>query len=215
MANPELKQLLFENDGDGPGLRKLYANLIMSKFLFVGKIELFTCPVAEIPDDWSICTGDRYALTSGKGIALNGLSSAMKTALGITISGETINVPNLFDANGNGYFPRPVNGVSRAVGSKQTDAIRNIKTDEDAGGSLVYDAFLGSWNYKSSTDTLFPPFYVVKTHSTNFYHSFASASGVKVSFIGFNAELSVPTAAENRPINYGALPCIFLGDLSI
>jgi hypothetical protein len=202
---------MFENEGLGPGLAATLAKGLMGNFLFPGKIELFTCPPTEILEDWALCNGDLFALTSDKGIALNGLSSAMKTALGIAINGSNINVPNLFDSSGNGYFLRPVNGTTRAVGDKQGDASRNIKSPQSTKNTQIYTSTINGRN-------LAPFVYSTESGQTTsgYYIAVTAGSGYNIGYAGFDASLTgIPVATENRPINIGALPCIYLGDLTL
>jgi hypothetical protein len=209
MAYPGYDQKILENAGAGPLIQK---ELIPIKY-YVGEISLYPFRVDELPDCVYFCNGDAWPLTSAVGAALNGLSTNYKADWGITVAGANISLPKLFDSDGNGYFPRPVDGTARLPGSKQGDAIRNIKTTaEDISGIAAYNAPLVSDCYRSaSTEALYPPFYSVLMRYNNYVIDAVSGSKWRLTFLGFNAGLSVPTAEENRPANVGMIPGIYLG----
>lgn len=154
---------------------------------------------------WYLMNGDNFLLTSPQGQALNGLSADYKADWGIVVSvvngQNVINVPNYFDAAGNGYFDRAVDGTNRRVGSKQGDAIRNIYGYFGFNGN----AYCRAWWISSGAFV---------TNGINPAPSIqcASNSGQSVQEgVYFDAALQVPVAAENRPINIGKTPLIYLG----
>ncbi len=167
-----------------------------------GEIRLLPFRSAELPSGWYFCNGDRFSLSSPQGTALSALSSAFKNDWGIAAAAGTIGLPNLF-AGANGYFLRPVNNANRLPGTAQGDAIRNITGTAQAYtgtavglisrhatmGGLIGGAFV------RGADT---------THTVNY-------TTVIGSQLGFDASAAVPTAEENRPINIGMTPAIYLG----
>jgi len=99
-----------------------------------------------------------------------------------TSFGDTFYVPNL-----QGMFLRGVGGNSLALGIPQGDAIRNISGEFNAwrSGSVV------------------GPFYEISRAGT------AGGSGQDgPRQTGFDASRVVPTANENRPVNYAVKYCI-------
>lgn len=154
---------------------------------------------------WYLMNGDNFLLTSPQGQALNGLSADYKADWGIVVSvvngQNVINVPNYFDAAGNGYFDRAVNGTNRRVGSRQGDAMRNIT---GWAGFNVNDYAYGWWGASGA--------FRISEASTHKAISSATNTATNVNF-GFTFEpwLVVPTASENRPANIGKTPLIYLG----
>jgi hypothetical protein len=211
MATPDFRQRIFDNQGLGP---KFMTNLVPIRH-YVGEIALYPFRVDELPDCVYFCGGDLYALDSPQGIVLNGLSANYKKDWGIKAEDGYINVPYLLDANGNGYFFRPVDGTTRLPGSKQTDAIRNIKTTaEDKTNNVGYGSPYTHANYRSvTTEPLDPPFYNIVTHHNGYSLNILTGGNARTLFMGFDASLcnNVPTAPENRPVNVGMIAGISLG----
>ncbi|MDR1656118.1 MAG: hypothetical protein LBT47_00995 [Deltaproteobacteria bacterium] len=166
-----------------------------------GEMALFPWRVAELPPGWYHRNGDLYPLTSNEGQVLNGFSSAFKSDWGIVVTGSNINVPSAYHSDGRTFFDRAVNGSTRLPGSVEQDAIRNITGTQ--GGGLT--EFLRSM----------PPTGVfVKGDVRGSNECFSNASNTswdRVYNCSFNASLVVPTATENRPLNRGMTPAIFLG----
>lgn len=93
--------------------------------LFVGKIELLPFSPEELSqfcNGWHFCNGDRYALDSDVGMALNALPTDYKNRWGIAVNDGSISIPNLYHSDGRGLFLRAVNGTTRFVGSVELDA---------------------------------------------------------------------------------------------
>ncbi|OCG40803.1 hypothetical protein A9G28_07610 [Gilliamella sp. Fer1-1] len=163
----------------------------------------------ELPFGWYFRNGDNFLLSSPQGQALNNLSVNYKRDHNITIKTiddqQYINVPTAFAPDGRGSFERAVNGGSRQVGSWEDDAIRNIY------GELIH---VFQWH-----DT--NPRGIFRTRSNNggsgLNNRFASVtclwsdSDYPEQTIVFDASLGAPTAHENRPINIGMTPVIYLG----
>jgi len=110
-----------------------------------------------------------------------------------TIDGQQyINVPSAFAPDGRGYFERAVNGTTRQVGSAEDDAIRNI-----TGLFLSFSALDAKLFYKQSVWGAGAQIATGDCHG--------------MSMNCFDASRVVPTAHENRPLNIGLTPVIYLG----
>lgn len=157
-----------------------------------GKIELWPFRPADLPSGWYFANGDTYAVASAVGQALSALPERYRADWSIVSEGGYINLPDLF-SNGDGYFLRPVDGVSRQVGSAQTDAIRNL-TGNTGGGGLTGKIPVSGVFYHTGAATMGP----------------SSGSG-SYAVSAMDASLSVPTAHENRPLNIGMTPAVYLG----
>ncbi|MCD8139442.1 MAG: phage tail protein [Planctomycetaceae bacterium] len=103
----------------------------------VGDIRYWACRANELKTGWYMCNGTSYALTTPQGQALFNLSPTFKSDWKIVISGNAINVPNLFDATGRGMFLRAVNGVSRQAGSIELDQEQGHGHELKNGGASV------------------------------------------------------------------------------
>jgi hypothetical protein len=190
MATLPLADQLFTEDGAGDSLFAGY----------IGEIRLWPFRAEKLPPGWFIPDGSSFLLTSYKGQRLNNLDSDYKQDLGIVISGNYISMPDLFDENGNGYFIRPVNGTNRGVGSIQIDSIRNIKgtVGDFQVHSVVNPSINGPWDI----------------HNVTYNLAFANSgnSSYRLISINFNAEnAGVEVDYENRPINIGFIPGMYLG----
>lgn len=172
----------------------------------VGAFKLSPHSKNELPPGWYPRDGCRYLLSSPQGQALNSLSDAYKTVWSITIEGSgedaTINVPNAFDASGRGYFERPVDGVSRTVGSVELDALQSID------GRFSIESYMNAQGIYDNSLT--GPFYSHRP-STGFTYHGAGPQVVGNSAVGFSAARVARTSTETRPSNSGMTPVIFLG----
>ena len=175
----------------------------------VGDMRLFPFRTDELPDGWYHMNGDRYALTSPQGEVINGFSAAYKSDWAITVMNSTINLPSMYAADGRPYFERAVDGVTRLPGSEEGDAIRNI---------VGFDASLAPWirtNEVTPNDNAFDgptgAFFKSVTGRTNQTFSFVPVGWCDLVYNKFDASLAVPTAAENRPLNVGKTPAVYLG----
>lgn len=157
----------------------------------------------ELPFGWYFRNGDNYLLSSPQGQVLNGLSINYKNDHCITIKTingqQYINVPTAFAPDGRGFFERAVNGTTRQVGSWEDDAIREIWGHFDTG--VVRDHYMYATGAFAGVDAKNP------------YNSSFQASPEQNGTYGydFNASRVVPTANENRPLNIGMTPVIYLG----
>ncbi len=172
----------------------------------VGEIRLLPFRAAALPAGWYFCNGDRYSLATAQGDALNSLPAQLKADWGIGASGGSINLPRLFDPVGVGYFLRPVDNATRVPGHKQTDGIRNIT------GTWSFDSRIGLvWaNTPLGRGALSGAFTSPAPSKIN---SFATqpTGAASVADLYFDAAGSVPVAPENRPVNIGMTPAIYLG----
>lgn len=173
----------------------------------VGEQKLMAFRASELPFGWYFRNGDNYILDSPQGRALNGLSVNYKEDYKITIKvingQQYINVPTAFSSDGRGYFERPVDGTTRQVGSIEKDAIRNINGSLPNGSA---QAILGHENLTSGkTDGAISIY-----HSGDDWLQIGSRH-MRWAFFDFDASRVVPTANENRPINIGLTPAIYLG----
>lgn len=151
----------------------------------------------ELPFGWYFRNGDNFLLNSPQGRALDRLSVNYKLDHHITIktiNGQHyINVPNAFYSDGRGYFERAVNGITRQVGNVEHDAIRNFSGE-----------FLA---FRTTDNNLF---YLGKTWPKDSLIT-DEANGNGMAMNVFDVSRVVPTANENRPINIGMTPTIYLG----
>ena len=158
--------------------------------VFVGKIELLSTTADAMPAKWYLATGDKYPESSPQGQALKSLPEAYKTALKIELRDGQINTPNLFHSDGRGYFLR----ASKMLGEVQGDAVRNVEGQTG----------LSKNGYETG------PFSSAKVSYPHYVASH-TVSGKSAEASLFNLSRSVPTANENRPLNIGFLPAIYLG----
>lgn len=167
----------------------------------IGDHRLLPFRSKELPFGWYFRNGDNYLLNSPQGQVLNSLSDNYKKDHLITIKTingkQCINVPSAFTSDGRGFFERAVDGNSRQVGSVQNDAIRNI-----------YGSFYPvSETFASEGQTVG----VFKKTQCLSSHTPSAIDDGPGDGIVFDASLVVPTSNENRPINIGLTPAIYLG----
>lgn len=163
----------------------------------IGEQKLMPFRASELPPGWYFRNGDNYLLDSQQGRALDSLSANYKEDYNITIKvingKQYINVPSAFAQDGRGYFERPANGTTRQVGSVEHDTIRNIWARY---GNFIVSALDASGAFKINANAA--PAYDGNAHG---WHT----------DILFDASRVVPTANENRPLNIGMTPAIYLG----
>ncbi|MCX8601447.1 MULTISPECIES: hypothetical protein [unclassified Gilliamella] len=169
---------------------------------WIGKWDLMPFRREELPFGWYPRNGDNYLLSSAQGQALNSLSANYKNDHRITIKNingqQYINVPTAFAPDGRGFFERAVNGTTRQVGSIEGDAIRDIWGHFDASVVEQHDAYTrGAFK---GTAAIYP-----ENGATAPRKDWAAWG------YDFRASNVVPTANENRPINVGLTPVIYLG----
>ena len=172
------------------------------EFVPIGEFRLMPFRAGELPFGWYFRNGDNYLLNSAQGQVLNRLSNNYKRDHQITIktinSQQYINVPSAFAPDGRGFFERAVNGTTRQVGSAEDDAIRDIWGHFDTGvvpnhNEYTRGAFFGTSAINPANSAF---------QSTTEWYTWG---------FDFYASRVVPTANENRPINMGMTPAIFLG----
>lgn len=173
----------------------------------IGEFRLMPFRANELPFGWYFRNGDNYLLHSPQGQALNRLSDNYKRDHQITIKDinghQYINVPSAFTPDGRGYFERPANGTARQVGSVEDDAIRNIKGSLPNGSGR---AVIGHENItKGEHDGAMSVY-----HCDDDWLQVGSRR-MRWAFFDFDASRVVPTAHENRPVNIGMTPVIYLG----
>jgi hypothetical protein len=194
--------------------RQLVQSIDTSNFItktdMIGDQRLMPFRRDELPFGWYFRNGDNFLLDSPHGRALNSLSANYKNDHRITIKTingkQYINVPTAFAPDGRGYFERAVNGINRQVGSTEDDAIRNIYGQQGVRGGV--DASI-------DINGGFTPYTYVFSYSRGVgkqaivvqdYNSLAESV-----ISTFDASRIVPTAHENRPLNIGMTPAIYLG----
>ena len=184
----------------------------ISNYIPIGEFRLMPFRANELPFGWYFRNGDNYLLNSPQGQVLNRLSNNYKRDHQITIKTingqQYINVPSAFAPDGRGFFERAVNGTTRQVGSAEGDAIRNIKGGLPSGNfkALLGHAKIetGDKNGAISIQSAGDDYVASSSSSTN-------PRQLRYVFFDFDASRVVPTAHENRPINMGMTPAIYLG----
>jgi hypothetical protein len=168
--------------------------------IYKGKIELFSCRPNKLKPGWYVCNGEYYLLASPQGQALAGLDEDFKEDWGIIINGDNIRLPSLFDDDGKGYFLRPVDGVTLLPGRKQGDAMQNITASTEIYGTKLKSAPASSGAYTDRLNILNITFSTTQISDRDWLY-----------VPDFDASNVVPTDDENRPINIGFVPAIYLG----
>ena len=179
----------------------------INRFVPIGDQRLMPFRRDELPFGWYFRNGDNYLLSSPQGQALNNLSVNYKSDHKITIKTingqQYINVPTAFAPDGRGFFERAVNGTTRQVGSWEDDAIRNIKGSIPNGPGR---AVIGHENItKGEHDG------AISVYHCDDDWLQVGPRRMRWAFFDFDASRVVPTAHENRPINVGMTPAIYLG----
>jgi hypothetical protein len=189
------------NSGNPPYPIKLIERMKANTFT-VGYITLMPFRPANLPSLWYHSNGDRFPVTSDQGQALISLDDDYKADFGVEEINGSINVPQMYSPDGRGYFIRAANGTWQAVGEVQEDAMRNFTGS--VGLPIDNNVLVASlWSYEG-----------VFSHKRN--DSFLNAANMNTavprpSGIKLDPSTQVPTASENRPLNIGFTPAIFLG----
>ena len=158
-----------------------------------GEIRLLPFRPTELPPGWMHANGDRYALDSATGQALQALPTGYKEDWGITEADGMINLPSMYHTDGRGYFQR----AGTTPGVVQEDAIRNLWGRIRHSTAASVDL--------SATGAFFTT--GVGSHT----HTGLASNNRPVSAWDFSADRIVPTAEENRPLNIAFVPAIYLG----
>ena len=171
----------------------------------IGEQKLMPFRASELPPGWYFRNGDNYLLDSQQGRALDSLSEHYKEDFKITIKAindrQYINVPSAFAPDGRGYFERAVNGTTHQVGSVEDDAIRQIYGEIFFHGSGDRGSYLVGGS---------GVFYGIKKQNA-YRYGVLSTDWPSYGGFAFDTSCAVPTANENRPINIGLTPAIYLG----
>lgn len=148
------------------------------------------------PDNTIYCDGSAVSRTT-----YAELFAAIGTTYGAGDGSSTFNIPDL-----RGYFIRGTGGNAAALGAEQGDTIRNII---GTFSECAYQNQAGSPNdvYLRGTGA-----FRTWTESTSNRTGVPINTQIVIADGGdgayFDASRVVPTAAENRPINYAMRPCI-------
>ena len=166
----------------------------------IGDIKQWSFRAPDLPEKWYFTNGDTFPLTSPQGQALNGLSNNFKLDWGISITDNNINVPNMFESNGRGYFLRPVNGTLRQVGDLELSAAPEIT---------------GSHSFSPS---LQPPSLVTGSFAAGAVNTAGdvlsqSQNGQTLTFSARRSSIVYGrgSTTEVRPSSLGVTPAIYLG----
>jgi hypothetical protein len=167
---------------------------LISRVLAPGVLSLLPFLPADLPSGWYHANGDQFPVSSKQGIVLLGLSANYKSNWNITVTDSYINVPNLYNTDGRGFFLR----AGSSPGTVQGDTIRNL-----SGNSMVIGIQVAG-----STPT--GPFTTSVTNTGLSFGSNSDSTHNRARSV-FNASLQVPTSTENRPLNRSATPAVYLG----
>lgn len=181
-----------------------------------------------LPYGWYFCNGVRYGNDTPQGQALAVLPTEYKTDWGITTTGAGTNVPTFF-VGSKGYFIRSVNGTTRLPGNVEQDAMRQITATGSAsgGGSVTATGTFagGTWDGNALGGTGFPSATGVFTDGEARYAGGGDGSHTWYSRpVTMNISAAIPNpsitvrinqtgtvADENRSLNIGMTPSIYLG----
>ena len=167
----------------------------------LGDFRLMPFRANELPHGWYFRNGDNYLLHSPQGQALNRLSDNYKRDHLITIKNingqQYINVPSAFASDGRGFFERAVDGTTRQVGTVEGDSMRQLS-----------GCFLGFNETGNNIDNMF--------YADERYIFDASGSqqnrALNLAWNVFdNNRVNNPVSNENKPLNIGLTPVIYLG----
>ena len=191
-ATPDGKQTFYES----------ITTANINKYIIpIGEFRLMPFRAGELPFGWYFRNGDNYLLSSPQGQALNRLSNNYKHDHQITIKNingqQYINVPSAFASDGRGYFERAIDGTTRQVGDVEGDSMRQLS-----------GCFLGFNETGNNIDNMF--------YANERYIFDASGSqqnrGLNLAWNVFNNNrVNNPVSNENRPLNIGLTPAIYLG----
>ena len=175
--------------------------LITAKLSAVGDFRLMPFRAGDLPFGWYFRKGDNYPLNSPQGQALNQLSANYKSDHHINIKEidgqQYINVPSAFASDGRGYFERAIDGTTRQVGTVEGDSMRQLS-----------GCFLGFNETGNNIDNMF--------YADERYIFDASGSqqnrALNLAWNVFdNNRVNNPVSNENKPLNIGLTPVIYLG----
>lgn len=148
------------------------------------------------PDNTIYCDGSAVSRTT-----YAELFDAIGTTYGAGDGSSTFNIPDL-----RGYFIRGTGGNAAALGAEQGDAMREIY-------ALFTQRPLATQNQGnrvislSNDNGIVDPIEVTESAAGTVVAT-VNGSGQKFETIRFRSSRIIPTAEENRPINYAMRPCI-------
>lgn len=172
---------------------------------FVGDIRLLPFRAADLATHcpgWHFCNGDLYPLSGEIGAALAALPANFKTDWGIAVSGANISIPNMFYSDGRGFFLRAADGVLHQVGDIELDAMQRLTgtfQNSSPGGA----AYFGGASY--GTGVLYSE-WAGTSRIIN-----RTDNAVDSTRLVLDSSRQARTAGENRPLNIGMTPAIYLG----
>lgn len=146
---------------------------------------IITYPVSSIPTHCLECNGATISRET-----YPELFSAIGTTYGAGDGSTTFKIPDFRDC-----FLRGANGTNaEAIGTAQGDAIRNITA------GLFTNHSLGLFNTDGASGAI--------TLNSDLRPTVPGTAGTYASGFNFDASLVVPTAVENRPVNFAVKFCI-------
>lgn len=127
-AHADLRKLFGGHNHDEEYYTQAQVDALLSAkhIVPVGHIYPVPFPLNELPEHHYFPNGEGLLKTSGAGKTLLSMSFAYKTAHHVTENATHVFLPNVFDEEGRGYFPRFVDGQTRLVGSTEGSASPNI-----------------------------------------------------------------------------------------
>ncbi len=185
--------LMLDPDSTGASVSDSGLKITVQTVIY-GEIRLLPCRTTDISQfapGWYFCNGDRFELSSAVGTALNALPANFKTDWGITVSGTTISIPNLFATDGRGYFLRP----GTTPGVVVDDTIRPITGSFNISYALITTA---SGALQASNNVPSP---MVGSTGTGQNYVDLNTSRLGAHFSG----------TETAPLHITMTPAIFLG----
>ena len=153
---------------------------------FIGQIIEF--PSNLIPSNTLLCDGSEISRDT-----YSELFNVIGTIYGEGDGSTTFNIPDY-----RGAFLRCTGGNADVLGTLQGDAIRNIT------GSLIFV----SWQTNSSIVYADSNLFNISTSASTSDSISSNARNTNQRIVNFNISNVVPTAEENRPINYSVNICI-------
>ena len=151
---------------------------------YIGEFKYFG--FESVPPHCLACDGSAVSRTT-----YPELFAAIGTTWGAGDGSTTFNLPDFTSV---GAFLRSTGGNAAALGTEQGDAIRNIQGNIGFWQDRFINYVTGVFSGMQSTS----PSGIQMTQNATTEYSYAS----------FSADTVVPTAAENRPINYAVNICI-------
>ena len=154
----------------------------------VGELKYFG--FNEVPEHCLMCDGSEISRET-----YHELFEKYGTIYGEGDGSTTFNIPDY-----RGAFLRCIGGNADSIGVLQGDAIRNISGTLDMRN---YNGGLATWNRTPENSAMYTSNLIA---SGDAGMAGTLTSGMQI--IYFNASRVVPTAEENRPINYAVNVCV-------